>query len=111
MSDAQFIDEMDQLLLTSTTSTRISPSIRGIKRHYIQARRNMKERIHIKVYKSIYLRLWTYCLYFLRVFTLKVVSILYPVICYTYYCLQNFLFKRDFLWYLDLSTAILFDTS
>ena len=36
---------MGQLLLTSTTSTRISPSIQGIQRHYIQARRNVKERI------------------------------------------------------------------
>ena len=38
---------MGQLLLTSTTSTRISPSIQGIQRHYIQARRNVKERIRL----------------------------------------------------------------
>ena len=56
---------------------------------------------YLKTTKSIYLRLWTYCLYFLRVFTLKVVSILYPLFCYTYCCLQNFLFKIDFLWHLD----------
>ena len=38
---------MGQLLLTSTPSTRISPSIQGIQRHYIQARRNVKERIRL----------------------------------------------------------------
>ena len=38
---------MGQLLLTSTTSTQILQSIRGIQRHYIQARRNVKERIHL----------------------------------------------------------------
>ena len=43
LNDAKIIDEMGQLLLTSTTSTRISPSIRGIQRHNIQARRNLKE--------------------------------------------------------------------
>ena len=47
LSDANFIDKMGQLLLTSTTSTRISPSIRGIQRHYIQARRKMKEQIRL----------------------------------------------------------------
>ena len=45
LNDAKFIDKMDQLLLTSTTSTRILQSIRGIQRHYIQARRNVKEQI------------------------------------------------------------------
>ena len=30
LNDAKFIDEIGQLLLTSTSSTRISPSIRGI---------------------------------------------------------------------------------
>ena len=45
LSDAKFIDKTGQFLLTSTTSTRISPSIRGIQRHYIQARRKVKERI------------------------------------------------------------------
>ena len=39
--------KMDQLLLTSTTSAWTSPSIRGIQRHYIQARRNVKERIRL----------------------------------------------------------------
>ena len=34
LNDAKFIDEMGQLLLTLTTSTRISSSIRGIQRHY-----------------------------------------------------------------------------
>ena len=38
---------MGQLLLTSISSTRISPSIQGIQRHYIQARRNEKERIRL----------------------------------------------------------------
>ena len=38
---------MGQLLLTSTPSTRISPSIQGIQRHYIQARRNVKEGIRL----------------------------------------------------------------
>ena len=38
---------MGQLLLTSTPSTRISPSIQGIQRYYIQARRNVKERIRL----------------------------------------------------------------
>ena len=38
---------MGQLLLTSTPSTRISPSIQGIQRHYIQAGRNVKERIRL----------------------------------------------------------------
>ena len=47
LNDAKFIDEMGQLLLTSTTSTRISPSIRGIQRHYIQARRNVKGQIRL----------------------------------------------------------------
>ena len=47
LNDAKFIDEMGQLLLTSTTSTQILPSIRGIQRHYIQARRNVKERIRL----------------------------------------------------------------
>ena len=43
LNDAKFIDEMGQLLLTSTTSTRISSSVRGIQWHYIQARQNVKE--------------------------------------------------------------------
>ena len=47
LNDAKFFDEMGQLLLTSTTSTRILPSIWGIQRHYIQARRNVKERIRL----------------------------------------------------------------
>ena len=47
LNDAKFSDEMGQLLLTSTTSTRILPSIWGIQRHYIQARRNVKERIRL----------------------------------------------------------------
>ena len=38
---------MGQLLLTFTTSTRISPHIRGIQRHYIQARRNEKKWIRL----------------------------------------------------------------
>ena len=38
---------MGQLLLTSTTSTRILPSIRGIQWHYIQAKRNVKEQIRL----------------------------------------------------------------
>ena len=38
---------MGQLLLNSTTSTRILASIRGIQRHYIQARHNVKERIRL----------------------------------------------------------------
>ena len=38
---------MGQLFLTSTTSTRILPSIRGIQRYYIHARRNVKEQIHL----------------------------------------------------------------
>ena len=45
LNDAKFIDEMGQLLLTLTTSTRISSSIRGIQRHYTQAR--VKEQIHL----------------------------------------------------------------
>ena len=47
LNDAKFIDMMGQLLLTSTTSTRILPSIRGIQWHYIQAKRNVKERIRL----------------------------------------------------------------
>ena len=47
LNDAKFIDEMGQLLLTSTTSTRISSSVRGIQWHYIQARQNVKEWIHL----------------------------------------------------------------
>ena len=52
LNDAKFIDEMGQLLLTSTTSTRILPSIWGIQRHYIQARRNVKERIRLAKSKN-----------------------------------------------------------
>ena len=44
LNDTKFIDKM---LLTSTTSTGISPSVRGIQRHYIQARRNVKDRIRL----------------------------------------------------------------
>ena len=44
LNDAKFIDKM---LLTYTTSTGISSSIRGIQRHYIQARRNVKEWIRL----------------------------------------------------------------
>ena len=47
LNDAKFIDEMGQLLLTSTISTRISPSIRGIQWLYIKARCNVKERIRL----------------------------------------------------------------
>ena len=47
LNDAKFIDMMGQLLLTSTTSTRILPSIRGIQWHYRQAKRNVKERIRL----------------------------------------------------------------
>ena len=47
LNDAKFIDKTGQLLLTYTTFTRISPSIRGIQRHYIQARRNLKEGIRL----------------------------------------------------------------
>ena len=47
LNDAKFIDGMGQLLLTFTTSTRISPHIRGIQRHYIQARRNVKKWIRL----------------------------------------------------------------
>ena len=47
LNDAKYIDEMGQLLLNSTTSIRISPSIRGIQRHYIPARHNVKERIRL----------------------------------------------------------------
>ena len=45
LNDAKFIDEIGQLLWTSTTSTWILPSIPGIQQHYIQERRNVKERI------------------------------------------------------------------
>ena len=47
LNDAKFIGMMGQLLLTSTTSTRILPSIRGIQWHYIQAKRNVKEQIRL----------------------------------------------------------------
>ena len=47
LNEAKFTDEMGQLLLTSITSTRISPSIWGIKRHYIQTTRNVKEWIRL----------------------------------------------------------------
>ena len=39
--------KMNQLLLTSTTSAWILPSIRDIQRHYTQARRNVKEGIRL----------------------------------------------------------------
>jgi len=45
--DGKFIDEMGQLFLVSTTSIRISSSVRGIQKYYIDARRNVKERIRL----------------------------------------------------------------
>ena len=47
LNDAKFIDGMGQFLLTFTTSTRISPRNRGIQRHYIQARCNVKKWIRL----------------------------------------------------------------
>ena len=47
LNDAKFIGKMGELLLTSTTSIRISPSIWAIQRHYIQTRCNVKERIRL----------------------------------------------------------------
>lgn len=47
LNDAKFIDEMGQLFLASTTSIRISSSVRGIQKYYIEARRNVKERIRL----------------------------------------------------------------
>ena len=46
-NDANFIDKMGQLLLKSTTSNRLGPSVRNIQRQYVKARRNVKEQIRI----------------------------------------------------------------
>ena len=45
LGDAKFVNEMGGLLLLSSTSNQLPPSVLNIKRWHIKARRNVKKRI------------------------------------------------------------------
>ena len=57
LNNAKFIDEMSELLLKSTTSSRIGCFVRNIQRQHIQARRGVKNHISLSLKERIRLKI------------------------------------------------------
>ena len=57
LNNAKFIDEMSELLLKSTTSSRIGCFVRNIQRQHIQAKRGVKNHISLSLKEKIRLKI------------------------------------------------------